>query len=108
MLFRFCFPLSLFLAVEICCSGAPVLDCDVCVYGGTSGGVAAAVTAARLGKHAVLIAVNNHVGGMTSGGLGVTDKGIASSIGGIAAEFYSRVGQVYSSSAPVYYFEPHV
>lgn len=45
---------------------------------------------------------------MTSGGLGVTDKGNAASIGGIAAEFYSRVGQVYGSSTPVYYFEPHV
>jgi len=68
----------------------------------------AAVTAARLGKSVSLIALNNHVGGMTSGGLGVTDKGNASSIGGIAAEFYSRVGLIYGSSSPVYYFEPHV
>lgn len=68
----------------------------------------AAAAAARLGKNVALVLVNNHVGGMSSGGLGVTDKGNAASIGGIAAEFYSRVGQVYGSSSPVYWFEPHV
>jgi hypothetical protein len=104
MLFR----LWLFLAVTSASIGAPVIDCEVCVYGGTSGGVSAAVTAARLGKSVALICLNNHVGGMTSGGLGVTDKGNASSIGGVAAEFYSRVGLVYGSGSPVYYFEPHV
>jgi len=40
--------------------------------------------------------------------LGVTDKGNVASIGGIAAEFYARVGQAYGSPNPVYYFEPHV
>ena len=84
------------------------VDTDVCVYGGTSGGVTAAVAAARLGKNVVLICVNNHVGGMTASGLGVTDKGNVASIGGLAAEFYSRVGAAYGSTNPVYYFEPHV
>ena len=88
---------------------APVtVDVDVCVFGGTSGGVAAAVAASRLGKNVALICVNNHVGGMTASGLGVTDKGNAASIGGLAAEFYSRVGAAYGSTNPVYYFEPHV
>jgi hypothetical protein len=89
---------------------APVfLDADICVYGGTSGGVAAAVAAARLGKNVALLCVSNHVGGMTSSGLGVTDVGsYPASIGGIAAEFYSRVGQAYGSTNPVYWFEPHV
>ncbi len=88
---------------------APVfVDADICVYGGTSGGVTAAVTAARLGKSVALVCVNNHIGGMTASGLGVTDKGNVASIGGLAAEFYSRVGQAYGSANPVYYFEPHV
>ena len=87
---------------------AVVVDADVCVYGGTSGGVTAAVAAARLGKNVALVCVNNHVGGLTASGLGVTDKGNAASIGGLAAEFYSRVGQAYGSANPVYYFEPHV
>jgi hypothetical protein len=85
-----------------------VIDSEICVYGGTSGGVSAAVTAARLGKSVALVTYNNHVGGMSSGGLGVTDRGNTSSIGGIAAEFYRRVGQAYGSASPVYFFEPHV
>jgi hypothetical protein len=89
-------------------NAAVMVDADICVYGGTSGGVAAAVAAARLGKNVALVCVNNHVGGMTSSGLGVTDKGNAASIGGLAAEFYSRVGVAYGSANPVYYFEPHV
>jgi hypothetical protein len=85
-----------------------VIDSDICVYGGTSGGVSAAVAAARLGKNVVLVTYNDHVGGMSSGGLGVTDHGNISSIGGIAAEFYRRVGRAYGSASPGYWFEPHV
>ena len=77
-------------------------------YGGTSGGVIAAVTAARLGKSVALVHYNNHLGGMTPGGLGVTDVGQVGSIGGFAREFYRRVGSRYGSAAPVYWFEPHV
>jgi len=87
---------------------ANIYTTDVCVYGGTSGGAIAAVAAARLGKNVALVMENNHVGGMTSSGLGVTDVGNAASIGWFAAEFYSRVGQAYGSTNPVYWFEPHV
>ena len=97
----------------LCLVGLPlraanVITSDVCVYGGTSGGVIAAVAAARLGKNVSLVVFNNHVGGMTSGGLGVTDVGNTASIGGFAGEFYSRVGQAYGSTNRVYWFEPHV
>ena len=87
---------------------ANIYTADVCVYGGTSGGAIAAVAAARLGKNVALVMENNHVGGMSSSGLGVTDVGNTASIGGFAAEFYSRVGQAYGSTNPVYWFEPHV
>jgi hypothetical protein len=108
-LFRsLCFSFLLLATFPLLASTSTVVDCDVCVYGGTSGGVMAAVAAARLGKNVTLVVFNNHVGGMTSGGLGVTDKGNATSIGGLAAEFYSRVGQHYGSASPVYYFEPHI
>jgi len=87
-----------------------VFQSDICIYGGTSGGVSAAVAAARLGKNVVLVTYDNHVGGMTASGLGVTDIGGTNTayIGGVAAEFYSRVGQAYVSTNPVYWFEPHV
>ncbi len=70
------------------------VECDIAVYGGTPAGVAAAVQAARLGKNAVLLSFNRHVGGLTSGGLSDTDIGNRESIGGLAQEFYSRAGRM--------------
>jgi hypothetical protein len=69
--------------------------CDVVVYGGTSGGIAAAVQVARMGKSVVLVEPGKHLGGLTSGGLGATDIGNKAAIGGIAREFYRRVAQHY-------------
>ncbi|WP_164103883.1 FAD-dependent oxidoreductase [Candidatus Laterigemmans baculatus] len=70
-----------------------VIECDVAVYGGTPAGVTAAIQAAREGKKAVLLSFNRHVGGMTSGGLTATDLGRVDSIGGLALEFYNRIGK---------------
>jgi hypothetical protein len=76
-----------------------VEEYDVVVYGGTAGGVAAAVQAARLGKRVVLIEPGKHLGGMTSGGLGATDIGNKAAIGGIAREFYQLVRKHYADDA---------
>jgi hypothetical protein len=73
-------------------SPAQVIRVDVCVYGGTPGGVAAAVQAGRMGKRAALAVFGRHVGGMTSGGLTEVDFGTREAIGGIAAEFIARMG----------------
>ena len=70
-----------------------VIEADVCVYGGTPGGVAAAVQAARMGKRAVLVVFRRHVGGMTSGGLTATDVGKRDAIGGLANEVYAKIGK---------------
>src|SRR5262249_54561423 len=70
----------------------------VCVYGGTSGGVIAAVEAARLGKKVVLVEPGRHLGGMSSGGLGWTDNGATDTIGGLAREFYERIYGYYQSA----------
>lgn len=69
------------------------LKADVCVYGGTSGGVTAAIQVARMGKQVVLLEFGKHVGGLSSGGLSETDGGSKNVCGGIAREFYNRVGQ---------------
>ena len=61
---------------------------DICIYGGTSGGVVAAVKAARLGKQAILIEPGQHLGGMSSGGLSFSDMGKAATVAGMAREFY--------------------
>ena len=75
--------------------GKPKLvECDVAVYGGTPAGVTAAIQAARMGQKAVLLSFNRHVGGMTSGGLTATDVGNRAAIGGLALEFYTRIGTI--------------
>lgn len=101
---------------------------DVVVYGGTSGGVAAAIQVARMGKSVVLIESSAHIGGLTSGGLGATDIGNKAAIGGLSREFYRKIGAYYrqptawkygsydeyggkrksTSEEELWTFEPHV
>lgn len=73
----------------------PAQSYDVVVYGGTSGGIAAAVQVARMGKTVVLTEPGKHLGGLTSGGLGATDIGNKAAIGGLSREFYRRVARHY-------------
>ena len=112
-----------------CC--APTLAAetyDVVIYGGSSGGIAAAVQTARMGKTVVLIEPGQHLGGLTSGGLGATDIGNKAAIGGISREFYQAVKKHYDQDAnwkqekrenysnrrqnanedTMWFFEPHV
>ncbi|MEX2581065.1 MAG: FAD-dependent oxidoreductase [Verrucomicrobiales bacterium] len=72
-------------------AGRSEFDADVCVYGGTSGGVVAALQAARMGKKVVLLEPGRHLGGMTSGGLSAVDIGEPRSVGGIAREYFTRL-----------------
>ena len=71
------------------------IERDVIVYGGTSAGVAAAIQTSRMGKSVILIEPTKYVGGLTSGGLGMTDSGKREVIGGISREFYQRLQQHY-------------
>lgn len=87
--------------------GSPAREFDVLVYGGTAGGVATAVAAAREGVKVALIEPGRHLGGMVSGGLGWTDFGKKEVIGGISREFFERVGRHYGEPV-TWYFEPHV
>src|SRR5215467_9150241 len=72
---------------------------DLVVYCGTSGGIAAAIQARRMGKTSVLIEPGKHLGGLTSGGLGATDIGNKAAIGGISREFYQRIKKHYADDA---------
>jgi hypothetical protein len=80
---------------------------DVLVYGGTAGGVIAAVSAAREGLQVILVTPDRHLGGMVSGGLGWTDYGKQPVIGGYSREFFERVGRKYGRPIE-WHFEPHV
>lgn len=128
---RFCASLLAFLGLlaNLAWAQGPAVESyDVVVYGGTSGGVTAAVEAARSRLKVVLIEPGKHVGGLTSGGLGATDIGRKDSIGGLSREFYRRVKKHYAdpaawkhgkpenyrshqhdpAEAEMYFFEPHV
>ena len=72
---------------------------DIVVYGGTSGGVTAAVQAARSGRSVVLISPTTHLGGMTSSGLGWTDLGDPEILGGLSREFFEAVYDHYQDDS---------
>src|SRR5579862_90798 len=80
---------------------------DVCVYGGTSAGVIAAYSAAKMGKSVLLIVAGKHIGGLTTGGLGYTDIGNKYAITGLARDFYRKLGRHYGKFEQ-WIFEPHV
>jgi hypothetical protein len=100
------------LLIAALAASAAVRDFDVVVYGGTAGGVIAAVASAREGMKTALVEPGAHLGGMVSGGLGWTDYGKKEVIGGYALEFYYRAGRYYQM--PLYgqevawLAEPHV
>lgn len=113
-------------ALALTASAAPV-ETDLCIYGGTSAGVIAAVQAATMGKKVVLVEAGQHLGGMSVEGLGGTDidnhKEFQNSpaVGGLALEFYRRVSAQYGKAAAfdemvrtrakqsgLWRFEPHV
>ena len=76
-----------------------VRSADIIVYGGTSAAVTAAVQATKMGKSVIMVSPDKHLGGLTAGGLGWTDTGNKSVIGGLSREFYHRVFQHYSQDS---------
>lgn len=85
---------ALFLALSLS-AVAQQQKYDLVVYGGTAAGIATAVSASRQGLKAVILEPRDHIGGMVTGGLSATDVGRREVIGGIALEFYFRLGRVY-------------
>ncbi len=85
---------------------------DLVVYGGTAGGVMTAVAGARRGLKTVLLEPRAHVGGMATGGLSRTDVGKREVIGGLALEFYARVGDRYEMrrylNSVAWFYEPRI
>lgn len=106
---------------------AGTTQADICIYGGTSAGVIAAVQAASDGRSVVIALPGQHLGGMATEGLGGTDidnqRGFQNSpaVGGLALEFYRRISGRYhretefekmlqtGAKVPsLWRFEPHV
>jgi hypothetical protein len=72
-------------------SSDELYNADIVIYGGTSAAITAAVQAKKMGKSVLVVSPDVHLGGLSSGGLGFTDTGDKSVIGGLAREFYHRI-----------------
>ena len=89
--------LSLLYLVFYLPSYAQIQEYDMVIYGGTSAGVSAAIQASRMDKSVIIIEPGDHVGGLTTGGLGATDIGNKKAIGGISREFYQNIKKYYEN-----------
>lgn len=81
---------------------------DGVVYGGAAAGVSS-----RMSHSVALVVPDKHLGGAMVEGLGsfhINNHWFRNDypIGGLAAEFYRRIGRHYSVDGPVYKFESHV
>jgi flavin-dependent dehydrogenase len=97
--------LALLLALSFICH-AGESSYDVAVYGGTPGGFAAAIAAARNGSSVVLIEQTGHIGGLNTSGINTaeTEHMLVWTIGGISLEFYERLGKNIGKKGPAFYF----
>ncbi len=80
-------------------SDAETHKADVIIYGGTSGAVIAAVQVAQMGKSVLVVSPDTHLGGLSAGGLGFTDTGDKTVIGGLAKTFYHRLYLHYAADS---------
>lgn len=74
---------------------AQTIEAEIVIYGGTSAGIIAGIQARRMGREVIVIESSDHVGGLTTGGLGQTDIGNKHIIGGISREFYQGIRKHY-------------
>jgi hypothetical protein len=98
------------------------IPAEVCIYGGTSAGIIAAIQLARKGKKVIIVEPSSHIGGMSVEGLGGSDINNHSdfkndrAVGGLALEFYKMTASKYGiknfeqerHKSMTWRFEPHV
>ena len=83
------------LAAEPATNDTATVRADLIIYGGTCAAVTAAVQAKAMGRSAVIVCPDKHLGGLSSGGLGATDSGKKHLIGGLSREFYHQIWKHY-------------
>ncbi|MBC2602921.1 FAD-dependent oxidoreductase [Puniceicoccus vermicola] len=76
---------------------AATYEADVIVYGGTSAAVIAAVQVKKMGRTVIVVSPDERLGGLSAGGLGATDFGDKSVIGGLSRNFYHRIFEYYQN-----------
>ncbi len=103
----------LFAGSALAAASPPAGTYDAVIYGSTAAAVSAAVQVSRGGRTVAIVTPETHVGGIMVDGLGSADINNHwfrndYAAGGLAAEFYERLGRKYGQSGPVYKFESHV
>lgn len=78
---------------------------DVVIYGGSSGGITAALAAARNGKSVIVVEPSAHIGGLTTSGLGQVDIMRKETLGGITLEYFKRNADEVENSR-IYWVTP--
>lgn len=101
-----------FILASVTAAGAMAAeaDWDVAVYGGVPCGIATALAAAREGARVVLIEPTKHVGGLSTSGINTAESEhmLHWTIGGLALDFYKRLGEYYGTGRAEFYFESSV
>ena len=102
--------LGLMLPNGIAKAAEPAKVYDLVVYGGTPGGVTAALAAAREGASVLLVEQKRHVGGLTTSGLNNSEIVHMHewTFSGISREFYERVAQAYGKTGLMHRWESKV
>ena len=85
----------LLTAFLVAWTSSAVFAQDIVIYGGTPGGIAAAIAAAQQGRSVTLVEYHDHIGGLITSGLGKSDVENRAMIGGLFVEFTKRVKQHY-------------
>ena len=70
-----------------------LLEKDLVILGATPAGISAGVAASRNGLSVIVLEPSLVPGGMMSGGLGFTDTCRKEFVGGLALEFFQRIGR---------------
>lgn len=86
---------SLLLLLSFSLSAQKNFKADVIIYGGTSAAITAAVQVKRMNHTVIIVSPDKHLGGLSSGGLGFTDSGDKTVIGGLSKNFYERLYRHY-------------
>lgn len=92
---------------------------DLVIVGGNPGGIMSAISAARMGKSAVILERTDNIGGLPANGLGATDIATRAATTGLFGEFVDRINSYYIKTygkdseqaiqcSGGYHFEPSV
>ena len=92
---------------------------DLVIVGATPGGIMTAISAARMGKTAVLLERTKHIGGLPANGLGATDISTRGATTGLFLDFIKEIKREYTQTYGIhspqvkdcsegYHFEPSV